>query len=407
MVALTYAGGTIYALPYLRQGFAPAMLEAFGVDNTELGFLNTAFGILALACYFPGGWVADRFSPRRLITFSLLTTGVTGFLFALIPPYPVVLALHAFWGVSSILTFWAALIRATRGWGNAEEQGRAFGYLDGGRGVVEGGFGVITVLVFGAFASSVEGLQAVIVVFAAATVVAAGVAWRLLPEGSPVPPEAREKALGAGQVKAVLRMPVVWLQALVILCAYCGYWGTFDLAAFATDGFEASEVYGATLATFRQWCRPISAVFAGLLADRIGASRMVALGFGALILGYLGLAAVPAQQSLLWVLWVDTAVVALAVFALRGVYFALLQEGGVPVMLTGTAVGLVSVVGYTPDIFMGPLMGALLDAYPGAQGHQLYFAALAGVSGLGLGATLMIPRFAPASGDGVPLVASP
>lgn len=70
-------------------------------------------------------------------------------------------------------------------------------------------------------------------------------------------------------------MPVAWLQAVVIFCAYCGYWGTFDLGTFASDGFGESEVYGASLATFRQWCRPVAAVFAGVLADRIGASRRV------------------------------------------------------------------------------------------------------------------------------------
>ena len=45
--------------------------------------------------------------------------------------------------------------------------------------------------------------------------------------------------------------------------------------------------------------------------------------------------------------------------------------------LTGTAVGVVSLIGYTPDIFIGPLMGYFLDEYPGALGHQCVFALLA------------------------------
>lgn len=50
----------------------------------------------------------------------------------------------------------------------------------------------------------------------------------------------------------------------------------------------------------------------------------------------------------------------LGFFALRGIYFALLEESGTPRELTGTAVGVISFVGFTPEIFMGPLTGWLI-----------------------------------------------
>jgi sugar phosphate permease len=81
-----------------------------------------------------------------------------------------------------------------------------------------------------------------------------------------------------------------------------------------------------------------------------------------------------------------------AVFGLRGVYFAIFEDAGVPAVLTGTAAGLVSVVGYTPDIFMGPINGYLTDTYPGALGHQYFFAVLAGFGVLGLCATFLFQR---------------
>ena len=71
-------------------------------------------------------------------------------------------------------------------------------------------------------------------------------------------------------------------------------------------------------------------------------------------------------------------------FALRGLYFAITHEGKVPLALTGTAIGLMSVIGYTPDIFMGPLMGHLLDSSPGPAGHQNVFLMLAAFAGVGL-----------------------
>ena len=80
------------------------------------------------------------------------------------------------------------------------------------------------------------------------------------------------------------------------------------------------------------------------------------------------------------------------IYALRGVYFALLAEGSVPLAFTGSAIGVVSVVGFTPDVFMGPLMGILLDNSPGIQGHQHVFATVAIFGVVGLAATAMFRR---------------
>jgi hypothetical protein len=80
------------------------------------------------------------------------------------------------------------------------------------------------------------------------------------------------------------------------------------------------------------------------------------------------------------------------IYALRGVYFALLAEGAVPLAFTGSAIGLVSVIGFTPDVFMGPLMGVLLDGSPGVLGHQHVFAAVAGFGVVGFIAALAFRR---------------
>jgi hypothetical protein len=76
-------------------------------------------------------------------------------------------------------------------------------------------------------------------------------------------------------------------------------------------------------------------------------------------------------------------VVASGVYAARSLYFAVMESGQIPLVLTGTAVGLISIVGYTPDIFAGPTMGYLLDSSPGLVGHQHVFLMLALFSFIG------------------------
>ncbi len=79
-----------------------------------------------------------------------------------------------------------------------------------------------------------------------------------------------------------------------------------------------------------------------------------------------------------------------AVFALRGIYFALLQENRTPPKFTGAAVGLVSLVGYTPEIFFAPITGRILDANPGVVGFRHYFLFLAGTAMLGIVVVLVL-----------------
>jgi sugar phosphate permease len=186
----------------------------------------------------------------------------------------------------------------------------------------------------------------------------------------------------------VTRMPQVWLLSLIILAAYMMFIGTYDFPAFVERGFDQSKLFGAQLGTFRDWLRPISAVVAGVIADKIKAARAVAACFIMLIFGFGSLAIMPTQVGLMGFLWTQVAITSLAVFALRGIYFALLEETGVPKAATGTAVGLVSVIGFTPDIFSHVLSGWFVDSAPGAAGYQSYFGFLAGAAFAGLLATL-------------------
>ena len=91
-------------------------------------------------------------------------------------------------------------------------------------------------------------------------------------------------------------------------------------------------------------------------------------------------------------------------YALRGLYFALLEQTRVPYTVTGAAVGLISLIGYTPDIFVGPIAGRLLDNYPGVTGYQYFYLLLGVVSVVGLVTAATISRGA---SRGVPAAVTP
>lgn len=400
LLCLILAGEMIFSLPFhITRYFRPSFLETFSLSNAALGDIFALYGIIAMLSYFPGGLLADKFSVRRLLTFSLLATAAGGLYLATIPGVNGLRILFAYWGMTTILLFWAALLRATREWGGATRQGMAFGLLDGGRGLTAAIAATAAVALFSFFAegqtevlSAVErraGMQAVFYFYSAVTGLVALLCWMFVRE------RRESQSLPAPVVQrihGVASNASVWLQAAIVLTAYCAYKGLDNYGVYLVDVMQLDEVRAAELMAMSAYLRPVGAIAAGLIADRFRPSRVIVCLFASLVIIYTLLANLqPAgirYDILMFNLWVSF----LAVFALRGVYFALLEEGRVASEQTGTAIGLVSVIGFTPDIFFYAIGGRLLDRNPGIVGHQHYFWMLAAIACIGLFASLLLMR---------------
>jgi MFS family permease len=403
LTALIASGETIFLLPFvMARIFRPTFLDVFGLTNLELGSAFSVYGFVALVAYLAGGPLADRFPARRLMAVALVATALGGVVLAAIPDLRTLMALYGFWGLTTILLFWAPLIRATRVWGGASGQGKAYGLLDSGRGLVAAVLASVSVGLFAALlpedvaAASPEqraaALSRVIWVFTGLVVAVAALVWVSIPEID-TEREAGEGLTFAG-VKRVMRMPAVWLQAVIVVCAYAGYKSTDVFSLYARDVFGYDEVAAARIGTISFWVRPAAAVAAGLLGDRIASSRVIVAAFAIVVAGSLFIALGFLQPGMHVMLIATLVFTCVGVYSLRGVYFAIFEEAKVPLAVTGSAVGVVSVAGFTPDIFMGPLMGFLLDRSPGLPGHQHLFGALAVFGLIGLAAAVGFIRVA-------------
>ena len=392
MLALIIAGEIVFGLPFhTARFFRPTLLEVFGFTNTQLGDLFALYGITAMISYFPGGALADRFPARSLLTASLFATGAGGLFMATIPAALPMGLLYAFWGVTTIFLFWGALIRATREWGGVSRQGLAFGVLEGGRGLVAALVATLALAIFAAImpdnvalASDEDrrtGMQSIILVYTAAAFIAAVLTWFTVPVPDAEGYRNRHPLQGMG---LVLKRPVIWAHAAVIVCAYCGYKGLDNYSLYAVQVLGMDEVRGAGLSTWGGWIRPVAAVVAGVVADRFNAARSIGVSFAVLAISWTLLGLSSADVTALNLVYLNLFVTFFAVFALRGIYFALLEENRTPPYLTGAAVGLVSLIGYTPEVFFAPIAGRILDANPGIVGFRHYFLFLAGIALLGI-----------------------
>lgn len=392
MLALVTAGEVVFGLAFnVPRFFRPTMLEVFAISNTELGDMFAAYGVAAMIAYFPGGAIADRFSARSLITTSLVATALGGVYMASIPNATGMKVLYAYFGFTTIFLFWGALIRATRDWGGQTSQGTAFGILEGGRGLVAAAVAFAGVILLATSMPDnanlataeqrLDGFRTVVLFYTAVTLLTAAFAWFSFPKESKGSDVEYNPVRGMG---IVLRRPIVWAQAGVIVCAYCGYKGLDNYSLYANQILGMDEVESARLAAYGAWTRPFSAVIAGLICDRFNATRSIAVMFAALCISYLAWSSLEPVSSGMIFVYVNFFATYIGVYALRGVYFALLEENRTPQFLTGAAVGLISLVGYTPDIFFGPITGRILDANPGIVGFQNYFLFLSGTMVMGL-----------------------
>ncbi len=390
----------MFGLPFhIPRFFRATVLDAFGLSNAQLGDVFAVYGVTSTLAYFAGGPLADRFSARKLMAVSLAATGIGGFYLATIPgPFGLAI-LYGYWGATTILLFWSALIRATREWGSVSEQGRAFGLLDAGRGLVAAGLANLAVIAFHVrlFGEAdvltpderLASLKAVILFYTVATLGAALLCWIAIPDrGGRLGPYLVRPFHGIGPI---LRAPRVWAQAMVVVCAYCGYKGLDNYSLYAVQVLGMSELDAAKFANVTAYVRPVAAIAAGLLADRFTARGVIAGLFAVMTISFGVLATITPSPALVGILYANVFLSCFGVFGLRGVYFALLEETRIPKDRTGTAVGLISVVGYTPEIFFGPVTGRILDQAPGIAGHQHYFLLLTAISVVGVGIVLALP----------------
>lgn len=390
-------GEGVFLLPFVvTRVFRPTFLAVFEINNLQLGTAFSVYGIIAAFSYFLGGPLADRFAPKKLLITSLVGTALAGFVMVAIPSLTTLTILYGFWGLSTILLFWAAYIKAIRQFGGEFSQGKSHGLVDGGRGFMAALIATLSVFLLEAFlpvdASEASlddltsALSLIILSFTIVVVLCAVIVWLFLPDASE---EVQEKNLSLNGVSKALKHKSVWLQAIIVLTAYVGYKCTDDFGLFAKDTFGYDDVISAHIATISFWMRPVAAILAGFLGDRFRHSIITIYSYVILIVGSLIIASGLLTNAIFTFVAITIASTSLGIYGLRGLYYALFQESKIPLSYTGAAIGFIAVVGYTPDIFMGPIMGILLDNNPGALGHQYVFGLLATFGIVGLAASML------------------
>ncbi|MBX9598985.1 MAG: MFS transporter [Burkholderiales bacterium] len=400
LLILVIAAGVIYPMLYLRQNYQTSMEQVFHITPTQLGYLYSILGIFFFICYLPSGWLADRFLPRRLISFSLVGTGLLGIWYAQFPSFNYLLIIFSGWGITAGLTFWGALIKQVNLISSEDEQGRFYGALDGGRGLVEALLATIAVSVFAYINSHssnndvATGLRSVIYIYASTCIVVGLIVYLLKDQNAKIIKSANESESSNlwQNLKSIAAIKELWLIALIIFCGYQQFWATYLFSGYMQEGgFGLSAVSAGFIVAIKLWMRPIGGIGGGILGDKF--SNISVLIFAMLIssVSLIGLSMVSALHSIYMIIFL-VIFCGLLTYVIRGIYWAIFDLCHIPNHVKGLAIGIISIIAYTPDAFLPVISGYLSDKYPGLLGYRIFFMYIATMGLLGSSAALILKK---------------
>lgn len=384
LAVLVVAAGAIYPLLYLRQNFEITILESFAITASQLGQCYSILGGLFVATYVPSGWLADRVAPRLLMSFSLALTGILGIWFSMMPSFAALKIIFAGWGIATGLTFWAALIKATATLARHEEQGRFFGILDGGRGLVEAILATTAVALFAYWTANTgstpaAALRGVIWLYISFMLILSPIVFFVVKPNHADDSDKKNAAVARSllaDIRTVLGKVEVWLVAICILTGYQLFWSTYSYSAYMQTHYGLTAVAVGSITVAKLWMRPIGAAAAGFAGDFFNRERVLA---GLMLLASVALAGLVVLPTTAGTVALLAMVMAIGIltYAVRGIYWATLDSCGISNRVKGLAIGIVSLLGYSPDFYLPLVNNAILARYPGKAGYGIYFTAIA------------------------------
>jgi nitrate/nitrite transporter NarK len=274
-----------------------------------------------------------------------------------------------------------------------------FGFLEGSRYRI----GVIamygSIAVFGRFADEVAGFQGVIVYYSIAVAVAGVLVLFFFKEPKRTAEEiaaAKEKGeiISFKLFRDVLKYPHIWMCGVLVFCNYMSVSMANYINPYFVDNFQVSAAQAAGLSTTSgALATVISAYLGGIIADRIGSRvKFMAIAFVGMTVFVVVMQFIPSAPSLLYVFFTVNVLFVFCAFCIKALYFSTIGDVKMPKHLAGASSGVISLVGYTPDMFIYLVIGSIMTGMGNAFGYRLNFVLMTIFSVIGFVCCLILMR---------------
>ena len=121
--------------------------------------------------------------------------------------------------------------------------------------------------------------------------------------------------------------------------------------------------------------RPIGGITIGFLGDRYSKELLLALLLALASTSLIAVCYLPLAGNMPAIVAI-VLVIGYLTYAIKGLYWALLDHCPVPRHIVGLAIGLVSFIGYLPDVLLPLYDGFLSRHYPRDESFRIYFTSI-------------------------------
>ncbi len=387
---LILGGGTIFKLSSLKDAFYVPMQEYFHLSHTQIGLALSTYAVVQTVGIIFSIYITQRFSKKILLPVGLIGTGIVGIYLSTFPSYYGILIS---WGVMALFAeviFWPVLIKTVKLLGSSDEQGRMFGFLEAGRGVID------TIVAFSALGlfiwlgSGVAGFRAAILFFAGA-VILVGIITYFFVEHDPIvvdedDPELSKNKIALKGAMQAIKLPELWVVSFTIFSVYSVYAGLTYFIPFL------KEIYGMPVALVGAYgivnqygLKMVGGPVGGFLVDKKfrSASKYLRFTFLLAVIAMIIFMLLPHETMNVYLGMTATLGFGAIIFTQRAVFFAPLDEIKIPDKISGAAVSVACLVGYAPSIFAFTMYGSVLDHNPGITGYRIVFSIMIAFSLIG------------------------
>jgi len=366
-----------YNLPYLSSSFYTQFLEAFELTNTQAGLLLSMFSLTATPGYLFGGLLADKFSPKKLVTLSSFLTAALGVVLILMNSFTGMLICYLGFGLTTTFMNWSAVMKLIRAQADSNSEGKVFGFFELSYAIIGAvtSYGILAALQ--SFISTI-GFKGVIGIYAGILVVV-GILIQLLVKD--MESGVSDDDFNFRMVKKALSHPVTWINGFIVMGMFVLVTGVTYLSPYMISVFGFSAAIGSGYAIFhRTLARMFFSPLGGVLLDRWKTPKLMITVAIAMIGVLVVLILLPQRPAMgMAALALMVLLVVLLASGRSGMYTPI-PEAGIPYEITGTAMGITSAIGYSTDLWLYTVCGRWIDVH-GNDGYKyilmLFIAALA------------------------------
>lgn len=392
LIVLILGGGTIYKLSSMKDAFYIPMQDVLGMSHTQIGFALSVYSIIMTFGYIPSMYLSDRFSKKILLPLSLIGVGLTGLYLSTFPGYFGFLMAFVVLALFGEMTYWPVLLKAVRLLGSKNEQGRVFGFLEAGRGVVDTIIAFTALWIFVKMGEGAEGFRSALLFYSIVVMVIGVASYFLLEDDKIKEIDSHGKKVGKNKatlsgIKQTLGYPEIWLASFVIFFVYSVYCGLTYFIPFLKDIYALPISLVGAYGIINQYAlKMLGGPIGGFMADIKfkSASKYLRIAFILLIITMIIFIFLPHQSMNVYVGLIITLGFSAIVFTQRAVFFAPMEEIDVPRDLAGSTMALGSFIGYAPAMFAYTLYGNILDKIPGLMGYRIIWSIMIVFAILGL-----------------------